>query len=62
MKDKVWILRYGFDYEHDTIFGVYSSYYKATKAKKSLIEITDTGYDYYSVVCFTLDEKVAIND
>ena len=55
---KVWTLRYGFDYEHDTIFGIYTSYYKANKAKKALIKITDDGYDYYTVQVFELDEKV----
>ena len=58
---KVWTLHYGFDYEHDTIFGVYTSYYKANKAKRELTEITDNGYDYYNVKCFILDEKVSNN-
>jgi len=60
MKNKVWVLRYGFDYEHDTIFGVYTSYYKANKAKKALIDITDDGYDYYAVTNFLLDDKVPV--
>ena len=58
MGKQVWTLRYGFDYEHDTIFGIYTSYYKAKKAKSALIEITDNGYDYYTVSCFSLDEKI----
>jgi len=59
MNGKAWTLRYGFDYEHDTIFGVYSSYYRASKAKKALIEITSNDYDYYKVDCFIIDEKIA---
>lgn len=58
IKDKVYTLRYGFDYEYDTIFGIYTSYYKANKAKKALIKITENGYDYYIVSCFKLNEKV----
>ncbi len=57
----VWTLRCGFDYEHDTIFGIYTSYYKANKAKKALMDVTDNGYDYYSVNAYVLDEKVPQN-
>ena len=60
MKDKVWILHYGFDYEHDTIFGAYTSYYKAKKAREALIGLTDSGYDYYNIKCMLLDDKVVI--
>ena len=31
---KVYIIRYGYYYEHDNIFGVYTSRYKAIKAIK----------------------------
>ena len=31
---KVYIIRYGYYYEHDNIFGVYTSRYKANKAIK----------------------------
>ena len=55
---KVHTLSYGHDYEHDTIFGVYSSRYHANKAKKSLIEITDDKYDCYIVRTFILNEKI----
>jgi hypothetical protein len=61
MIEQVWILRYGFDYEYDTIFGAYTSYYKANEAKEELIEITGNEYDYYTVSCFNLDEKVVVN-
>ena len=33
-KTKVYIIRYGYYYEHDNIFGVYTSRYKANKAIK----------------------------
>ena len=56
--EKVWTLRYGFNYEHDAIFGVYTSFYKADKARKALIDITSNGYDYYTVSAHILDEKV----
>lgn len=58
-RKSVWLLHYGFEYESDTIFGVYSSPHKARKAKKALEEVTDNGYDYYKVSKFTLDEKEA---
>jgi len=31
---KVWIITYGFSYEHEHTLGVYSSYRKALKARK----------------------------
>ena len=55
--NNVFIIRYGHDYEHDTIFGVYSSRYLANKAKKALIETTDDCYDYYTVTSYLLDDK-----
>ena len=59
---KVWVLRYGFDYEHGTIFGVYSSYKYANTAKEALIEITDDGYDYYKVTMFKVDDKIPVKE
>ena len=32
----MYVIRYGFNYEHDNILGVYNSYYYAGKAKKEL--------------------------
>ena len=57
---KVLILRYGFDYEHDNIFGAYSSHYYAKKAKKALVGITDNDYDYCTISTFNVDEKLLV--
>ena len=41
----VYIVRYGYNYEHDNIFGVYTSRYKA---KKAINIHTQIGYLLYS--------------
>ena len=33
----MYVIRYGFNYEHDNILGVYNSYYYAGKAKKEFM-------------------------
>ena len=58
----VYVLRYGFYHEHDTIFGVYSSHYYAKKAKDALVQVTENGYDYYSIKTFILNDKLPIKD
>ena len=55
MKDKyVYILLYGWVYEEGSIFGVYSSEKKATKAMKEFVEESDNGYDYYDIEKFEI--------
>lgn len=51
---KVWIITYGFDYEHEYTLGAYSTYRKALKARKEFkIECEDC-YDYYNLSCYNV--------
>ena len=43
----VYIVRYGFYYEHDNIFGVYTSRYKAKKAIEKHTQNEDYILHYY---------------
>ena len=59
MKDKyVYILLYGWVYEEGSIFGVYSSEKKATKAMKEFVEESDNGYDYYDIEKIEIKQKL----
>lgn len=51
---KVWIITYGFSYEHEYTLGVYSSCRKALKARKEFREECDDCYDYYYLNCYNV--------
>mgnify|MGYP000256276147 CR=1 FL=1 len=60
MKNNAYVIRYGFDYEHDNILGVYSSYYFAGKAKKKFERSEENKkmqYHYIKIECYVLDEE-----
>jgi len=59
--ENVYVIRYGFDYEHDNILGVYSSYYFAGKAKKEFErgEINkQMQYHYIKIECYEINESL----
>ena len=51
-----WILKYGFDYEHVNIEGIYSSFKRADEARKKTMVITNDDYDYYIIDRFEIDK------
>jgi hypothetical protein len=59
--NEVYVIRYGFDYEHDHILGVYNSYYYAGKAKKEFIRSeanSQMQYHYIKIECYVLNESL----
>jgi len=52
----VYIITYGFDYEHVHYFGAWSSLKKAKDAVEKCKELYD-GYDYYNIDSFKIDEE-----
>lgn len=61
MADTVFVIRYGFDYEHDNILGIYSSYYYANKAKKQFLNsehFKQFNYHYVNIETFLMNVSV----
>ena len=60
-QENIYLIRYGFDYEHDSILGVYSSYYYAGKAKKKF-ERSEVNkqmqYHYIKIECYIVNEDL----
>lgn len=50
----VWVITYGFSYEHEYTLGVYVSYRKALKARKDFIKECEDCYDYYHINCYNV--------
>ena len=57
--NNIYIIRYGFYYEHDNILGAFSSYYFAGKAKKEFNRKNDNAYDYVKIEVYIIDETLS---
>lgn len=55
---KVWVVTYGFSYEHEYTLGVYSTYRKALKAIKDFKVSCEDCYDYYHNNCYDIDVTI----
>lgn len=59
--NNIYVIRYGYDYEHDYVLGVYSSYYYANKAKKEFIasdKFIQYQYHYVKIECYIMNESI----
>ena len=50
----IWLLKYGFNYEHVYIEGLYSSRKLGEEARNKCMCI-ESGYDYYTLVKYKVD-------
>jgi hypothetical protein len=56
----LYVIRYGFDYEHDNILGVFTSYYYAGKAKTKFMRSNhykQFEYHYVNIECYIANES-----
>ena len=59
-----YVIRYGFDYEHDNILGIFTSYYYANKAKKEFLiskQYKKFEYHYVNIESYELNEWIKVD-